>query len=169
MRCLSWMWAMQNRVWAEMSQSVKGIKQEICNHNLILWVLIRIPCVSRKNNHNISFQYGHSLYPVGDIEPSTQSTIPSGCYSTHILLFEGTTIVRLEDAHQNTPSEKTDLSDIQSMHIRESSSNVSQLWPTFNCAFATMVHGLEKIKKYKTIGIPQNTLKKKSVLILVKK
>ena len=149
-----------------MSQSVKGIKQEICNHNLIL---IRIPCVSRKNNHNISFQYGHSLYPVGDIEPSTQSTIPSGCYSTHILLFEGTTIVRLEDAHQNTPSEKTDLSDIQSMHIRESSSNVSQLWPTFNCAFATMVHGLEKIKKYKTIGIPQNTLKKKSVLILVKK
>ena len=105
------------------------------------------------------------MYPVGDIEPSTQSAIPSGCYSTHILLFEGTTIVRLE----NVPGEKTDLSDIQSMHIRESSSNVSQLWPTFNCAFATMVHGLEKIKKNKTIGIPSNTLKKKSVLILVKK
>ena len=126
--------------------------------------MIRIRCVSRKNNHNIFFQYGHSLYPVGDIEPSTQSTIPSGCYSTHILLFEGTTIVRLE----NVPGQKTDLSDIQSMYIRESSSNVSQLWPTFNCAFATMVHGLEKIKKYKTIGIPSNTLKKKSVLILVK-
>ena len=103
------------------------------------------------------------MYPVGDIELSTQSAIPSGCYSTHILLFEGTTIVRLE----NVPGEKTDLSDIQSMHIRESSSNVSQLWPTFNCAFATMVHGLEKIKKYKTIGIPSNTLEKKSVLILV--
>ena len=107
------------------------------------------------------------MYPAGDIEPLTQSTIPSGCYSTHILLFEGTTIVRLEDAHQNVPGEKTDLSDIQSMHIWKSSSNVSQLWPTFNCAFATMVHGLEKIKKYKTIGIPSNTLRKKSVLILV--
>ena len=107
------------------------------------------------------------MYPVGDIEPSTQSTIPSGCYSTHILLFEGTTIVRLEDAHQNIPGEKTDISNIQSMHIRESSINVSQLWPTFNCAFATMVHGLEKIKKNKAIGIPSNTPKKKSVLILV--
>ena len=76
--------------------------------------------------------------------------------------------MRLGDADQNIPGGKTDLSDIQSMHIRKSSCNVSQLWPTFNCAFATMVHGLENIKKYKAIGIPSNTLRKKSVLILVK-
>ena len=56
-----------------------------------------------------------------------KSAIPTGCYSTHILLSKGTTIVRLVggDSREN---------------------NCLPIWPTFNCAFATMVHAGEKVK-----------------------
>ena len=77
--------------------------------------------------------YHHCLESV-DEPNSAESAIPTGCYSTHILLSKGTTIVRLLTEDQ-CPSLEND-------HL--------PVWPTFNCAFATMVHAVEKVKLHQT-------------------
>jgi len=76
---------------------------------------------------------------------SAQSIVPMGCYSSHILLSEGTTIVNLT-ADPHTPSKEIGNSFIKSLQKSVASISLMNLWPTFNCAFATMVHGMEKLK-----------------------
>ena len=78
---------------------------------------------------------------------SAQSIVPMGCYSTHILLDSGTTIVNLA-AIDSSDGENSDLSNIvKSLQNSVSSISSINLWPTFNCAFATMVHAMEKLMK----------------------
>lgn len=102
---------------------------------------------------------------------SAQSIVPMGCYSTHILLDKGTTIVNLAaiDAPDEQDTKSCDI--LKSLQKSVSSLHSMNLWPTFNCAFATMVHAMEKLMM--NFQIPsqmeesrdvENT---KSVLILV--
>ena len=101
---------------------------------------------------------------------SAQSIVPMGCYSTHILLSEGTTIVNLT-ANNNCPQDEKEIGNslIQSLRKSVASIGSMSLWPTFNCAFATMVHGMERLRMNFTFNEANNSenSKKKSALILV--
>ena len=102
---------------------------------------------------------------------SAQSIVPMGCYSTHILLDKGTTIVNLAaiDAPDEQDAKSCDI--LKSLQKSVSSLHSMNLWPTFNCAFATMVHAMEKVMM--NFQIPsqmeesRNVENMKSVLILV--
>ena len=101
---------------------------------------------------------------------SAQSIVPMGCYSTHILLSEGTTIVNLtSDPHHQDEKE---IGDYLMKSIQKSVTSISlmNLWPTFNCAFATMVHGMEKLKMNLTFNetVDSKNGIRKSALILVR-
>ena len=102
---------------------------------------------------------------------SAQSIVPMGCYSTHILLDSGTTIVNLA-AIDSPDGENSDPSNIvKSLQHSVSSISSMNLWPTFNCAFATMVHAMEKLMKNFDVQrikkcIPSHS-ERKSALILV--
>ena len=100
---------------------------------------------------------------------SAQSIVPMGCYSTHILLSEGTTIVNLAAGNYN--QDGTEIADSLIQSLRKSVTSISSmnLWPTFNCAFATMVHATEKLKLNFTINgvIDAQNVPRKSALILV--
>ena len=102
---------------------------------------------------------------------SAQSIVPMGCYSTHILLDSGTTIVNLT-AIDSPDGENSDPSNIvKSLQNSVSSISSMNLWPTFNCAFATMVHAMEKLMKNFDVRkikkcIPSDS-ERKSALILV--
>ena len=102
---------------------------------------------------------------------SAKSTVPMGCYSTHILLDAGTTIVNL-DAIDNSNGKNSDPSDIvKSLQKSVSSISSMNLWPTFNCAFATMAHAMEKLMKNFDVGRIEKCIsshsERKSALILV--
>ena len=100
---------------------------------------------------------------------SAQSIVPMGCYSSHILLSEGTTIVNLTaDPHQKDGKEIGN-SLIKSLQTSVASISLMNLWPTFNCAFATMVHGMEKVKMNFTCNESINSENgiRKSALVLV--
>lgn len=100
---------------------------------------------------------------------SAQSIIPMGCYSTHILLLEGTAIVNLavDIPHESGPEMRNSL--VKSLQKSVASISSINLWPTFNCAFATMVNGMEKLKMNLTFneGLKSENVLRKSVLILV--
>ena len=97
---------------------------------------------------------------------SFQSVVPMGCYSTHILLSKGTTIV-----HLNQHSEVKECSFSLKHKNKESVATMMDLFPTFNCAFATMVHGMERLKsnqntKYQD-AVASDHFDRKAVLVLV--
>ena len=102
-------------------------------------------------------QYGHMTYNYcleSAAEPErAESAIPTGCYSTHILLSKGTTIVRLVGGDHCISRENTCL----------------PIWPTFNCAFATMVHAGEKVKLHLPLpdDVTAETSGMKCALLLV--
>ena len=105
---------------------------------------------------------------------SAQSIVPMGCYSTHILLDEGTTIVNLAtiDSPQVKDSDSVNpFRIVSSLQKSVSSISLMNLWPTFNCAFATMVHAMEKLMMNFKIPIQNgsnpDTVNRKSALILV--
>ena len=100
---------------------------------------------------------------------SAQSAVPMGCYSTHILLSEGTTIVSLTAGNQQDIGEEKGRSLIQSLQKSITSMTSMNIWPTFNCALATMIHAIEKINLNVTFqsNVSTGTFIKKSVLILV--
>lgn len=101
---------------------------------------------------------------------SAQSAVPMGCYSTHILLSEGTTIVSLISGNQQAIGEEKCRSLIQSLQKSITSMTSMNIWPTFNCALATMIHAVEKLNLNVTFqrNITPGTFIKKSVLILVR-
>ena len=76
---------------------------------------------------------------------SAQSIVPMGCYSTHILLDKGTTIVNLAAIDTSDVKESDSYEILKSLQNSVSSLHSMNLWPTFNCAFATMVHAMEKL------------------------
>ena len=89
-----------------------------------------------------------------------------GCYSTHILISEGTTVVNLTgDTHQET-------GDGKDYCLQKSITSIGSIniWPTFNCAFATMVHCMERLRMNITFNEkvkPAANVQRKSALILV--
>ena len=102
---------------------------------------------------------------------SAQSIVPMGCYSTHILLDEGTTIVNLATIDSPHGKESNSFNIVTSLQKSVSSISSMNLWPTFNCAFATMVHAMEKLMMnlkmpIQTDSNPDN-VNRKSALILV--
>ena len=102
---------------------------------------------------------------------SAQSIVPMGCYSTHILLDKGTTIVNLAAIDTSDVTESDSYEILKSLQNSVSSLHSMNLWPTFNCAFATMVHAMEKLMM--NFEAPNETDdrkqlgNKKSALILV--
>ena len=102
---------------------------------------------------------------------SAQSIVPMGCYSTHILLDKGTTIVNLAAIDTSDVTESDSYEILKSLQNSVSSLHSMNLWPTFNCAFATMVHAMEKLMM--NFEAPNETYdreqqgNKKSALILV--
>ena len=92
-----------------------------------------------------------------------------GCYSTHILISEGTTVVNLTgDTRQETGDGK-DYSLILSLQKSITSIGSINIWPTFNCAFATMVHCMERLRMNITFNekVKPANVQRKSALILV--
>ena len=102
---------------------------------------------------------------------SAQSIVPMGCYSTHILLDKGTTIVNLAAIDTSDVKESDSHEILKSLQKSVSSLHSMNLWPTFNCAFATMVHAMEKLMmNFEAPNETDNRKKlgnKKSALILV--
>ena len=102
---------------------------------------------------------------------SAQSIVPMGCYSTHILLDKGTTIVNLAAIDTSDVKESDSHEILKSLQKSVSSLHSMNLWPTFNCAFATMVHAMEKLMMNFEVPSETEEIKKlgnkKSALILV--